>query len=205
MPFKNNCTIYDNSSNITNFTVNIINNETNIIVYEFYDYFHNSSLTETIDFNLMMITGLIGDSLLKCIGFGWTSFVLSFFNFGAIFWIFSFKFEFSEEGIFDYGVIKMISLSSIYIMLLIGIGGSALLSQKIIVDALNKYKIFDIANRLNSLFKNEPSKKANQLIELNSNIKESDKKNYNKKIKDLQKGINNKFEFFFIICVVTTF
>ena len=69
--FKKNCTIYDNSSNITNFTVNIINNDTNIIVYEFYDYFHNSSLTETIDFNLMMITRLIGDSLLKCIGFGY--------------------------------------------------------------------------------------------------------------------------------------
>ena len=99
----------------------------------------------------------------------------------------------------------MISLSSIYIMLLIGIGGLALLSQKIIVDALNKYKIFDIVNRLNSLFKNESSKKENQLIELNSNIKEIDIKKYNKKIKDIQKGINNKFEFFFIICVVTTF
>ena len=36
-----------------------------IEVFDFYKYFHNESMNEEIDFNLMLFTGFIGDILLK--------------------------------------------------------------------------------------------------------------------------------------------
>ena len=219
--FKNNCTIYGNSTSIE---ADMKNNNNTRIVYEFYDYFHNTSMTETIDFNLMMITGFIGDSLLNSIGFGWSYFVLSLFNFGGILWIFCFNFEFKEFGIFDYGWPKILSIFVIYIILLIGIGGSALLSQKIIVDGLNKYKTYKINKKLREL--NTESNNNPEMMELKD--KKDDKtQNYRpikttrtirfrkgdlrgeddiKKEKQyLKERENNKFDFYFIICVDTTF
>ena len=48
---------------------NITLNDEKGNVFEFYDYFYNYTLNESIDFNLMMITGFAGDLLIKSKGF----------------------------------------------------------------------------------------------------------------------------------------
>jgi hypothetical protein len=120
-------------------------NETN--VFDFYNYFYKSSLDETIDFNLMMITGFIGDLLLKSRGFRVSAFTLSLFNFGVLFWLLNFDFNFKEPNVYDYDLVKVLTIFIIYILLLIGIGGSALLSQQILVDSHLKFKNYMIAKK----------------------------------------------------------
>ena len=122
----------------SNCNITISNNGDNI--YDFYDYYYNYTMNETIDFNLMMITGFLGSLILKWKGFKISSFLLSLFNFGSIIWLLNFNFNFNKDGIFDYDILKIINLIFIYILLLCGIGGSALLSHQILVESHLKYK-----------------------------------------------------------------
>lgn len=193
--FRNNCSIYNNETNITG----ISTNKTQIYVYEFYDYFYISSMNETIDFNLMMITGLIGDSLLKNIGFRKTSTILFLFNLGSFAWIYIFDFEFKEEGIFDYKLLKIICIFICYIILLIGIGGSALLSQKILVDSYSKYKTF--IEKKGKQPQNQENIKLDQ--ELKS-INDSQIRNNNESFlrEDKEKN-SNKFDYYIAIYITT--
>ena len=151
--FKHNCNItnydpnntYNINSDLMNDTIVTNTNETN--VFDFYNYFYKSSLDETIDFNLMMITGFIGDLLLKSRGFRVSAFILSLFNFGVLFWLLNFDFNFKEPNVYDYDLVKVLTIFIIYILLLIGIGGSALLSQQILVDSHLKFKNYMIAKK----------------------------------------------------------
>ena len=135
---------------------NTTNNDTN--VYDFFNYFYKSSMDETIDFSLMMITGFIGDLLLKSRGFRVSAFILSLFNFGVLFWLTNFDFDFKEPNVFDYDFIKILTILIIYILLLIGIGGSALLSQQILVDSHLKYKNYLIGKKREEWKKKEERK-----------------------------------------------
>ena len=120
--------------------ITISNNETN--VYNFYDYYYQYTKNEAIDFNLMMLTGFLGDILLKWKGFKITIALLSLFNLGAIFWLMNLRFDFEEEGIFDYDILKVISFVVIYILFFLGLGGSSLLSIKILIENHLKYKFY---------------------------------------------------------------
>ena len=113
-------------------------------VYDFYNFFYSYTKNETIDFNLMMMTGFIGSIFLNWIGFRISSGILSLFNFGSIFWLLNFDFNFSTKGEFDYDILKILNLVFIYILLLIGIGSSALLSHQILIDSHLKYKFYII-------------------------------------------------------------
>ena len=100
---------FNKDCNITN-----IDNTNNITVhdtvYDFYNYFHNKTLNEGVDFNLMMITGFIGDLFLKSRGFRISSFVLSLINFGVLFGVYNFEFDFADKEIFDYSILKILSI-----------------------------------------------------------------------------------------------
>ena len=205
-------------------------NETYINVYDFYNYFYNSSMNETIDFNLMMITGFVGDSLLKSRGFRLSSGILSLFNFGCLFWLYCFHFNFEKDGIFDYGIIKILCIIVCYLILLIGIGGSALLSLKILGDSHLKYKNYVIKQKQKELddadreLKSKISKQMNLLtndegeknIDGNKknekreskNVEEkkgiTDEERQNQREKSLKKREKNQMDFFFMICVIIT-
>ena len=133
--FKSNC-------NIT-----IVDVDTN--TYDFYNYYYESSMNETIDFNLIMITGFLGNIILKWKGVKISSFLLSLFNFGSIIWLLNFDFYVGAE--FDYDWIKILNLCFIYFLLLCGIGGSALLSHQILVESHLKYKHYLINKLRNEL------------------------------------------------------
>ena len=80
---KSSVIIYYNCNFISNCNITMNNNQTN--VFDYYDYYYSYSMNETIDFNLMMITGFIGNLLIQWKGFKITAGVLSAFNFGALF------------------------------------------------------------------------------------------------------------------------
>ena len=125
--FKNDCNITNISTNITysiNYTIfinstidiNTTNENNGTNVYNFFEYFYYLSMDETIDFNLMMITEFIGDSLLKSRGFRISTFILSLFNFIVLFWLLNFDFGFKEENVFDYDIVKLLTIFFIYIL-----------------------------------------------------------------------------------------
>ena len=200
------CTFYD-KCNIT------LNNNT-YYIYDFYDYYYNSTMDETIDFKLMMITGFIGELLLKSRGFRISSGLLSIPIFGSLIWLCAFNFNFEEEYVFDYGFLKLLNLAFIYILILIGIGGSALLSQQILIDSLLKYKDFIIREERKKIKMKE--KVIEKDGEINQNLVKSFTKTSTikmrgldentrllKKEQNLTKKEKNKFDFFFIISITT--
>ena len=157
----------------SNCNITISDDENN--VYNFYEYYYNYSMDETIDFNLMLLTGFIGSLILKWKGFKISSGVLCAFNIGSIIWLLNFNFNFNSPGIFDYDLIKILNLCFIYILLLIGIGGSALLSHQILIESHLKYKDFLIKKIKDEL----ESKKG--IRELNNKLNEKDDNEDNKK------------------------
>ena len=124
-------------------------------------------MNETINFNLMMITGFILDSLLKSRGFRKSSIILSLFNFGCLFWMFCFHFNFEEEGVFDYSIIKILCIIVCYSILLIGIGGSTLLSLKILRDRHLNYKDYVIKQKQEELDEEKMKREKKHNEELN--------------------------------------
>ena len=64
----------------------------------------------------MMITGAIGNILIKWIGFKGSSGVLCIFTFLSILWIINFDFGFKDkdEKIFDYDLLKILNILFIY-------------------------------------------------------------------------------------------
>ena len=149
--FKSNCNItnFDNSS------------------YNFYKYYYNYTMNETIDFNLMLLTGFIGSSFLKCLGFKRTYLILFPFNIGSIIWLLNFNFNFKSPGIFDYDFVKLINLCFIALLLFIGIGGSALLSHQILIESHLKYKDYLIKKK-----KDEREPKDERKPEYDNELKE---------------------------------
>ena len=116
----------------------------------FYKEFYDQSMSEAIDFNVMFFMGFIGDFLLKATGFIYSSFLFLFINFSSFFMIDSFEFknniksenEESEEtpSIETYNFFNIIYILIFYLLLFIGVGGSAMLSQQILVDSHDKLK-----------------------------------------------------------------
>ena len=115
-------------------------NEGKTSVYDFFNYYYNFTMNETINFNLMMMTAFIGDLLLKWKGFRLSTCFLIFPSVGATIWLWNFNFSFEVEGIFNYDILKIINLAFIYILLLCGVGGSALLAQQVLIEGHLKYK-----------------------------------------------------------------
>jgi len=200
-----NCFI-KNDCNIT-----LINNTNN--VFEFYEYFNNNSINETISLNLMMVTGFVGELLLKSRGFRQTSFILGLVNFGTLIWLNSFDFKLKNQVEFNYSLSQIIYILICYILLLSGIGGSALLAQQILVNSHSIYKDYVLEQ-----LRKKWNKKINENKEMENkdSINEAEQNERSsiigglegqkqKRIEDNLKNINkNKFDYFFIICLITT-
>ena len=110
------------------------------IVFNFINYYYNFTMTESIDFNLMFISGALGILLLNYIGFRFSLLLLCPFVFGPLVWLLNFDYNFKDGKTFDYGIFKILNLIFIYILIYIGIGALALISQQILVESYLKYK-----------------------------------------------------------------
>ena len=156
--------------------ITLIKNEKN--VYDFYNYYYNYSMNENIDFNLMMLTDFIGNILIRLLGFKGTSGILCICPVLSIIWLLNFDFNFKEKEKFDYDFLKILSILFIYIVFLIGIGGSSLLSHQVLIESYLKYKDYLLNMRINkNLSKNPNEKEMNNItLELKLNDENDEKK-----------------------------
>ena len=143
------CNFYRSNCNYTS-----INDENN--VYNFYDYYYNYSMNETIDFNLMLLTGFIGSLFLGWVGFRFSIFIFLIINISSIIWLLNLDFEFKAEVVF---ILKILNFCFIYVLLFIGIGGSALLSHQILIESHLKYKKYLKDKREEERIKEEEKRK----------------------------------------------
>ena len=115
--------------------------------YNYYYMFFEDAKKDSFDFNLMLLTAFIGDILLQSRGFRVSTFIFALINAGAIFLITSFSFFNYDLDYNTYSFFRMLYLLLGYLLLLIGAGSSALLSQQIIIDS--NYKYNDYVKKLN--------------------------------------------------------
>ena len=109
--------------------------------YNFYSYYFDESAKGGIDFDLIEILGFLGLILVKSMGFGASSFLLMLFNSLSLFLIINFYDEYNHT--FEkYSKYQILYLIFCYILLFIGVGCSALLSQQILIDNYEKYCSF---------------------------------------------------------------
>lgn len=147
--------------------------------FNFFNYFFIETLKEPIDYNLMMIMGILGNILLGLIGFTWSSLIFGGINVGASFMIYNFNFNGYDENKNTYNILQIGYILLCFILLSIGVGGSALLSQQILLDSFSKYQNY------------KPEENENNNINLNDS----------KEIKD--KKYTRGLTFFFIVCLTT--
>ena len=136
---------YYNCEFKSNCNITITENETS--VYNFYEYYYSYTMNETVDFNLMLLTGVICTFNLELVGFKMSTFILAIINLASIIWLSNFNFSFKSPGIFDYNFFKLLNICFIYILLYIAIGGSAILSHQILVESYLKYKKYLIEKK----------------------------------------------------------
>ena len=136
---KNSVTIYINSClkdyEPKTFSINEFNSK-----YNFYHLFFEDTKKESFDFNLMMFTAFLGEILLRSRGFRISTFVFGVINGLSIFLILGFSFFNYNAEDNTYTLFQILYLLLCWLLLLVGVGASALLSQQIIVDSNSKYK-----------------------------------------------------------------
>ena len=211
-------------------TINYSDKELN--VFDFYNYYYNYTMNESIDANLMLMTGIIGNLFFSWIGFGFSLLIFGLINVGAIIWVLNFDFAIGNE--FDYDWVKILNLIVIYIIFYIGLGSSSLLSQQILIESYFKYKNDYLIEKMNAKLKQYGEKKDKYETEMKDmklmSAPSPDNKEYTldnrlslknridslplyanfmKRYKRLENEIykkeKNKFDFFIMICLTTTF
>lgn len=106
----------------------------------------------------------------------------------AFFWLFCFNFSFEKDGVFDYSIIKILCIIICYIFLLIGIGGSALLSLKILSDGHLNYKDYIIQQQQDKLNDEKRKKEISHIKELNFHKGNENEKNIEGNINEERKN-----------------
>ena len=128
--------------------------------YNFYSYYFKEAFGEGIDFDLMMTMDFVGAALYNYFGFKFSSIIFLFINCSSLFLILNFydKFEFNKMNPEEnrYNPFKLVYLGICYLLLFVGVGGSALFSQQILIDSYYKYKLF--INELNGKEEKEEKK-----------------------------------------------
>ena len=196
--FKNSFVVYFKSLNkdnidITPFSLEDFNNN-----YNFYNIFFESTKKELFDFNLMMFTGFIGDLLFRSRGFIVSTCAFGVVNAISIFLIISFSFYdyYSKDN--TYPIFRILYLFLCWLILLIGVGASALFSQQIIIDINTKYNEYIIElkeKQKENEYKEDNKKEELEVIkeekENEDNENKDDKKEEGKDEKEKEKDENN--------------
>ena len=139
--------------------------------YNFYDKLMTRTLNEPFDFNLMLFMAFLGDALLKAKGLTFTLVIFCIFINGAAFvLLYVFDFKDYDKEYNSFTLLKILYLIFCYILLFIGVGSSALLSQQIIVESNVKYNEYLVIR------KKEREKKLKEKEDNKKDIKEQRKK-----------------------------
>ena len=123
--------------------------------YNFYQIFFKESLKNSLDFNLIMLSNFIGFILLRFIGFHLSSFIFLSINMLSISRIANFNFMEIDKETYNYSISQILFLLFCYLLCFIGVGGSSLLSQKILISQYSIYNSY-----LNQKEEIEANKKA---------------------------------------------
>ena len=121
----------------------------------FYKEFYNQCKNDSIDFNVMFIMSFLGNIIFKSKGFVVSSIIFLVINFGSFFMINSFEFKNNieienlqegeeEQEIEIYNFFNVVYIILFYLVLFVGVGGSSMLSQQLLVDSYDKLKRFYI-------------------------------------------------------------
>ena len=140
--------------------------------YNFFNMFFEDTRRNIFNFDLIKPTAIIGTFFLRKIGFRCSSLILSIINlFSIILIIFAFPFLDYYNFNNTYPIIYIIFLFILWILLLVGVGGSSMLSQQLIMDKRDKYNEYII--KLNKKLDIKKAKKKIRKQEI-KNIEESD-------------------------------
>ena len=148
----------------------------------FYGFYFKSSIEEGIDYDLIETMSFLGTIFIKFYGFSVSSGFFMLINVIALFLIMNFFSEYSD--VFErYTLLNIIYLIVCYILLFIGVGSSALLSQQLLIENYEKYTLF---YKLKSKKEKEAEKKAENKIEVIREAEEAIKEDLitDKKIKE---------------------
>ena len=178
---------------------------------------YNNSRNEIADFNLVMITGFIGSIIFKYTGFYITSIIFLIVNSAGIIMILSCEFI-KNKDIFkndkgeivpDFSVPQILYIFGCFLILFIGCGGSALLSQYILNEGFSKLKTYMLKIQLERIqlnayyirkYYNENLKKNNEETnnydddEINNSNKKGDDNNGDNELSDDPQKLKDKFK-----------
>ena len=132
--------------------------------YNFYGFYFQSSFDEGINYDLIETMNFLGILLVRFYGFSISSLFCMVLNVLALILIINFFGEYNDTKE-KYNIPKFLYLLGCYILLFIGVGSSALLSQQILIDNYKKYQLF---LQISPIIKREKEKR-----ERNLRIKES--------------------------------
>ena len=157
--------------------------------YNFYSYYFKSSLDEGVEFDLMETMGFLGTIFLKYLGFGISTFIFLIVNSFSLFLIINYFNRYNSSND-KYTFLQIIYLFICYLLLFIGVGASALLSQQILVDNWASY---------NSFIKENEEKTENDKKDEQDKEKEKEKEKENK-VNEKEEEKQN-IASFFCICI----
>ena len=150
----------------------------------FYKLFYKSSSSEVFEFNLTMIMDFLGIIVLKSRGFRIASLIFMIINIVSLFLISIFdfsSFDFEER---KTSILQILYLLLCYILLFVGVGSSALLSEQILIDSDEKYNKYLIESETKELEREEKSD--NRPMNITKNIESEDEE-----LKDNKKDDNS--------------
>ena len=113
----------------------------------FYKELYNDSMNQTIDFNIMFFMNFLGDMMLKSKGFVISSFLFLVINWICFFWVYNFTFKDNKESEPQqepetYTFFNILFILGFFLLLFVGVGGSSMLSQQILLDSYEKLNIY---------------------------------------------------------------
>ena len=169
-----------NTDEIEKFSINDYLKE-----YEYYSLFVNDVMKEVFDFNLTMLMAFLGDALLEAKGFRKSFSAFAILNVVAMILILNFSFEEYDRDENTYSLFKMLYMVLIWLLLFVGVGASALLSQQVIIES--NYKYDEYIRKLN-----EESKKKLKMKKDKIKQKKQEKEKYKEtQSSDFQKELDN--------------
>ena len=119
--------------------------------YNFYSYYFKESINEGIEFDLIETMSFLGTIFVDFYGYKVSSFIFMFLNIISLFLIMNFYSQYNDT--FEkYSLLQILYLFFCYVLLFIGVGSSALLSQQLLIDNYEKYTSFYQLKGRNNLF-----------------------------------------------------
>ena len=109
--------------------------------FNFYKKLFENSKNQSIDFNVLLMTGVLGNFLLTSTGFRISSLIFMAINCISLLLLLNFNFEVFKNS---YSFLSVLYICICWFLLFIGVGASAILPQQILIDKYRKYKQYYI-------------------------------------------------------------